>query len=203
MDVRAHVAIRIGVALGVAASLAGCTTVSPGTEFYTLNKADYTAVPTPLTSEPAIVVGPVTLPEALDRPQLVTRSGAHRLKVHEFDRWGGGLADEISRAIQEDLVRLLGTERVAAHGSAEFTPDYRVGLDVERFEGIPGGEVVLALRWSVIDAASGNAMVVRRSRIVDSAQGAGMESVVAAQGRALGALSRLIAEDIERLRHLK
>jgi len=189
--------------LAALTGMAGCVTMGPETAFYTLSEPNELDLAAPLASTPAVVVGPVQLPEMLDRPQIVTRQDSHRLKVHEFHRWGGSFGDEIARAVQADLVRLLGSDRVALQGTAEFPADYRVGLDIARFEGVLGGEVVLELRWSIFEGKSGKLAAAYRSRIVDTADGAGIEPVVAAQSRALGAVSRLIGEEIERQRNLK
>ena len=183
--------------------MSGCVTPGPDTQFYTLNEPNELDLAAPLASTPAVVVGPVQLPEVLDRPQIVTRADQHRLNVHEFHRWGGSFSDEIARAVQADLLRLLGSDRVALYGTSEFSADYRVGLDIGRFDGGLGSDVVLELRWSIFEGTTGRLAAVYRSRIIDTADGAGIGPLVAAQSRALAAVSRLIAEEIARLRTLK
>ena len=79
-------------ALLASAALAGCGS-SPVTHFYTLN---------PAAAEPAaagagamavyiVAVGAVSLPDGVDRPQIVLRTGGNRVSFSEFERWGGAL----------------------------------------------------------------------------------------------------------------
>lgn len=181
-------------------TVAGCITTGPDAQFFTLITPAEVELSAPLAATPAVVVGPVQLPEVLDRPQIVTRADGHRLHVHEFYRWGGSFADEIARAVQADLVRLLASDRVALYGTTEFPADFRVSLDVSRFDGTLGGEVILEVRWSILEGGTGKLAATHRSRIVDNAGGVGMVSMVAAQSRALSAVSQSIAVEIQRLR---
>ena len=63
-------------------SLSGCAT-SPESKFYTLN-----AVPvveqSPKVARVAIAIDPVTVPELIDRSQIVTRVDANRVSIDEF-----------------------------------------------------------------------------------------------------------------------
>ncbi|MCB1821939.1 MAG: membrane integrity-associated transporter subunit PqiC, partial [Candidatus Competibacteraceae bacterium] len=78
--------------------LAGCGSTPP-TAFYTLSPLS-ASLPTAQTSasrsDVTIGVGPVTVPEFLDRPQIVTRTTANRLDVDEFHRWGGSLQEDFA-----------------------------------------------------------------------------------------------------------
>lgn len=69
----AMTALCLAVAL-----LTGCSS-SPRVIFYTLNVAatNETSAP-PLNS---VAIGPITLPDLLDRPQLVVRTSANRVGV--------------------------------------------------------------------------------------------------------------------------
>lgn len=180
-------------------TMAGCITAGPDPQFFTLVKPAQMDSSAPLATSPAVVIGPVQLPEVLDRAQIVTRADGHRLHVHDFYRWGGSFADEIARAVQADLVRLLASDRIALYGTTEFPADFRVSFDVSRFEGTVGGDVILEVRWSIFEGAAGKLAATHRSRVVDKAEGAGMVPIVAAQSRALSAVSQSIADEIRRL----
>ncbi|MFW6242141.1 MAG: PqiC family protein, partial [Thermodesulfobacteriota bacterium] len=39
------------------------------------------------TAGPSVGVGPVELPDYLDRPQILTRAGEHEIHFAEFDQW--------------------------------------------------------------------------------------------------------------------
>src|SRR5277367_3701173 len=93
----------------VAAIAAGCA--SAPSRFYTLNS---TAVSdgSPAASY-AVVVGPVSVPGLVDRPQFTILLGTNQVEVDEFDRWAEPLNDGIARAIAGDLATLLGTPLVS------------------------------------------------------------------------------------------
>ena len=65
-------------------------------------------------------------------------------------------------------------------------------VEVLQFDRGPGGEVVLASRWSLLDR-DGKELVMRRSRISQAAGGADYEATVTAMGRTLEALARDMA----------
>ena len=52
------------------------------------------------------MVGPVTVPELVDRPQMVTRVSDNEVAVNEFARWGESLKSNIPRVIASNLVKL-------------------------------------------------------------------------------------------------
>jgi uncharacterized protein len=173
--------------------LHGCAS-SPPTRFYVLPSligAD-TAAPA-AQRDLTIGVGPVTLHPYLDRPQIVTRASRARLALGEFDQWGASLRDSVARALAENLSLLVPTDRVVLHPWSRATvPDYQVTMEVTQFDAGPGGEVVLAARWQILNADE-KELVMRKSRLTAAAGGQEYEATVTAMGRTLDALSRDIA----------
>ncbi|MDQ1277092.1 MAG: uncharacterized protein QG555_131, partial [Thermodesulfobacteriota bacterium] len=55
------------------------------------------------TSTLTITVGPVSLPAAVDRPQLVLSVTPNQVAVDEFNRWASPLKGDIARVIAENL----------------------------------------------------------------------------------------------------
>jgi len=140
-----------------------------------------------------IGVGPVTLHPYLDRPQIVTRASRARLMLGEFDQWGAPLQDSVTRSLAEHLALLVPTDRVVRHPWPRTTvPDYQVTVDVLQFDAGPGGEVILAARWQILNADE-QILVMRTSRLTAAAGGPAYEAIVTAMGRTLDALSREIA----------
>jgi uncharacterized lipoprotein YmbA len=130
---------------------AGCGS-SPKTSYYTL---DTGTLPTAASAaDYSIVVGPVTLPETVDRPQLVVRASPTRVGILENHRWAEPLKTEIPRIIAAYLARELKTARVA--GYPQYTlanPDFTVLVDVQRFESTLGDAVTLEALWTIRRAA--------------------------------------------------
>jgi hypothetical protein len=147
-------------------------------------------------SVPAVAVGPVTLPEVVDRPQLVVRVSANRVEILESHRWAEPLKSEIPRLIAENLGRLLGSSRVSSYlQHAGVDADYRVLVDIQRFESSPGEAVTVEAVWSLRRAAGG-APKTGRSLVREPVNAVGYDPLVAAYGRALLAVSRDLAEAI-------
>ena len=178
---------------------AGCFGGSTPPEFFTLSPPPGAAAGPALASRPelGIAVGPLELPRYLDRPELVTRDGSHRLVVADAHRWGGSLRTDILRVVADDLGRLLGTARVAIYpAEPRFPVAYRILLDVREFEGTPGEGVRLRLRWTVASGVDGRALAVEESVVEQPLASASFEDLVAAESAALAAVSRRIAERV-------
>lgn len=177
-------------------TLGGCSTTRPS-KFYQLQYIPGTHSLGPAGMlDPAIAVGlgPITLPDYLDRPQIVTRSQQNRVQLAEFDRWVGPLASDFSRVLAEDLTFLLRTDRVVQYPwPASLDVTYQVLIDCFRFDGILGDRAELEVQWSVLGNKGRKVLLLKRSSVSEPAADATYEALVAAQGRALGKLSREIA----------
>jgi hypothetical protein len=186
---------RIACLLSVvvaAVGAAGCGKTAPA-RFYTLDSTA-TADDAP-AAHYAVVVGPVSIPAAVDRPQFVVQVAPNRVELDEFNRWAAPLGDGIARAVAGDLAVLLGTPDVAAAPLANFNPAYRVTIDVQRFESVQGQAALVDAVWAVRRTAGGQA---RSGRTVarEAVQGQGFAALAAAHSRALAKLSGDIAAAI-------
>ena len=177
----------------VGALAAGCA--SAPSRFYTL-AATATPVGAP-SARYAIVVGPVSIPAEVDRAELVVQVAPNRVEIDEFNRWAAPLDDGIGRAVAGDLATLLGTPDVAVGPATGVAPAYRVTLDVQRFESVPGKEVLVDVIWVVRVTADGTAHSGRTvSREAVSAPD--FDALPAAHSRALARVSGDIAAEIRK-----
>ncbi|MDO8433466.1 MAG: PqiC family protein [Candidatus Binatus sp.] len=173
----------------ITAELAGCGT-SAKSQYYSL---DSTAIPDGRpASRAAVMVGPVSVPASVDQPQIVVQVAPNRVEVEEFNRWVAPLNDSIARTVAGDLATLLGTPDVATTQLANFNPDYRVTIDVQRFDSIRGKEALLEAVWSVRKTAGGDSHS-GRTVAREAVQGDGFEVLAAAHSRALARMSGDIA----------
>lgn len=184
------------------AVFAGCGT-SPAVNYYTLTgggspESAPTAAAVPQYS---VSVGPVTLPETVDRPQLVVRIGVNQVALADEHRWAEPLGSEIPRAIAGHLARLLGTRQVWAYPlSTTGEADYRVFIDVQRFDSELHGTATIDALWTIRRAAQKDVPEkTGRSLVREATGGDGYEALVSAHSRALAALSRDIAKAIQSL----
>jgi uncharacterized lipoprotein YmbA len=184
-----------GIVLAIAVLAAGCLGGSAPTRFYVLAPVDGAAVAgeRPL----AIGVGPVSLAGYLDRPQIVTRPAADKIDLGEFDQWGEPLRDGITRVLAEDLSRQLPGAKISTFPwRGPEAVRYQVLVDVTRFDGPAGGDTALEARWRVLDALTGKELSAKTTRLSEPPGGAGYPLTVSAMSRALGALSRDIAQTL-------
>jgi len=182
--------------------LSACST-TPAVKYYTLNpffemQPDISQVVSGDTL--AIGVGPVEFPKFLDRPQIVTRKSQHRVAVSEFHRWAGSFSEDFLRVLAKNISMLLPADRVAAYPwTDQFSPDFRILLTVEQFDGRFGGQVVLNVTWSVWNQNDASESVMKHIRIEEPVSGDDYDALVSAQSRAIGTLSRAIVDEIERV----
>jgi hypothetical protein len=188
-------------------ALAGCVNLGGGTQqttkFYVLNslysaKGDIDTMRT--TDETIIGVGPVKIPEYVNRPQIITRTSNNELEVAPFARWAESLESNLSRVVAENLTVLLSTDRVLVYPwKGTVTVDYQVALDVTRFDGVLGGPVSMRARWTVLGDNGKELLSRKLSSLSTSADADSYENLVAAQSQLLADLSRQIAEEIKGL----
>ncbi len=134
--------------LAVTCILAACAESQPS-RFYLLSSlppAEASGSGKPLS----VGVGPISMPEYLNRPQIVTRETDTKLALAEFDRWGEPLGELFSQVMAANLSSLLKTERVYSLPRRRTASlDYQVEIDVYRFDADQAGLVHLTARWSL------------------------------------------------------
>ena len=180
--------------------LLGCAAASPRVEYYLLAAAVDPAPAAPgedARPQRRIALRPVSLPDVLERPQLVVRTGETTVRVAEFHRWAGSLNREIARVLIENLNLLLrDLPAVAATDDLAHDPDVTVSVQVLRFDGQPGGEVELHALFSLARRKAEGERLLRQARIRIPCEEPGYEGLAFAHSRALAALSREIADGI-------
>jgi uncharacterized lipoprotein YmbA len=181
----------LGAALA-AAVVAACGTSAPP-RYYTLDST--VAAGGAPAAGLAILVGPVTVPASVDRPEFVVQTAPNRVEIDEFNRWAAPLGESIGRTIAADLRTLLATPDVATAPFANFDASHRVTIRVERFDSIPGEAVVLDAVWAV-RASAGGEPTSGRTLAREAVAGPGYEALAAAHSRALATLSGEIAAAI-------
>jgi uncharacterized lipoprotein YmbA len=143
-----------------------------------------------------VAIGAVTVPDIVDRPQLVVRVAANQVAINEFTRWAAPLKDEIPRVIADNLTQLLNGARVATYPqSGNADTDYLLAIGVQRFESALGDAATVEVLWTV-RPPKGGAPKTGRSVVREPVQSKDYDALVAAHSRALAAVSRDIADAI-------
>ncbi len=175
----------------VALLFVGCA--QPGQNFYVLSAGGSA----PSGGGIGIGVGPVTLAEYIDRPNLVIQQGPNQMAVSEDHRWAGDLGASIARVTAVNLGRELKTGNVRTYpwqGDGEIGD--QVTLDVRQFHSDADGYAVIEVGWRVYALPSrtlkaSNTFVDREPLASD-----GYSAMVAAQSRLLSRLGKSIASGL-------
>ena len=175
----------------------GCTR-SEKSNFYMLNSLDRfsNAAMNPESVDISIGIEPLTIPDYLDRSQIVTRSGRYKIDFSEFDRWAETLEDAIPRVLAENLSDLLDTNRVYTYPWPKNTPAYQLKIEIIQFDGSIPGSVELTARWTL--SKDGRDTRINRKKYIDKKPiaGQGYSGMVSAMSLVLYDFSREIADSI-------
>ena len=206
--------------LGLA--LAGCVTnPSPPTYFYMI------APLVPGAEDPSsamakeqtvIAIRNVRVPTYLDRNQIVTRLDEVEYGLGEFDQWAEPINDNLTRAVAQNLSRMLAEDAVDVFPAAKEVPhNYFIGIEVIRLDGKLDDQVTMIARWAVFGADEEDLIVLRKfehqekidpeiKKRKSKPQGTGptyerenYKGLVVAQSRAVEKLSRDIAAAIKEI----
>ena len=201
--------IRTRIALIGAALLAmvGCGTTPPS-NFYQLDEPAGIRL-SGMDRGVAVGVELVNVAPYIDRPQIVMRgTTGHKLQLSEFNRWAEPLKDSIVRVIIVNLSNMLESTRVykIPRRNKAIPLEFRLEIDIARFDGTLGGDAVLVTRWtlygsedtalltkiSIINEPSFTEPPVEEPSIDER-----FDTLIAAQNRTLQRLSQEIVGAIE------
>lgn len=182
--------------LGVLFFMVGCAS-TPQPRYYTLSAL---APASTSASSVSVSVGPVSVPAVVDRPQIVVNTGANQVRLDDLNRWAAPLQDSLSTVLSENLAGILGTPGVTVFPrESRADAQYRVAVDVQRFESTPGVSAVMEATWVVRRAKDGTARTGRTS-VREPVQDGSFDALAAAHSRAAGRLSADIADAVSVLR---
>jgi uncharacterized lipoprotein YmbA len=178
--------------------LAACA-ASPPVHYYTLGLP--TSAEPPAAGAPSyrVAVGPVTVPELVDRPLMVLQTGSNEVVIAEQHRWAEPLKSEIPRVVAANLARELGSPwAVSARLNAARDADFRVSIDIQRFDSTLNDGATVEALWAIY-RATGAPVQRGHSLAREAVGGGGYDALAAAHGRALAKVSHDIAEAIKGL----
>lgn len=181
--------------------LGGCANTQP-TNFYVLSSLSNSNVEKVQSANQGIAlgIGPVELPKYLDRPQIVTRASSNQLELADFDQWAGPLKDNVPKVLAENLSILIPTDQIAVYPWNRSTPiDYRVVVEITRFESTTDGKTFLVARWNILGKDGKKILLSKKSSFSEIAKTQDYKAKVFAMNRTLEDLSREIAKAIKTL----
>lgn len=187
---------RLGLFVIAIAIIAGCSR-SPRVTLYTLTPlAEEITSTAQIKAVPLVSIAPITLPELLDRPQIVINQSDSQVQLMESHRWAEPLKTALPRTLAENMTRLLGNKQknglvTAWPQHAAAKADYRLLLDLQRMEQV-GNNLYFDVTWQLLESSSGKLLVIQQSRIREALQTDGVQGLVEAHDRALEQLAREI-----------
>ncbi len=175
--------------------LSACASALPE-HFYALNAV---TLATPVVSNKAefnLAVDRITLPEIVDRPQIVLNGADHAVRLMEGQRWAESLRQAIPRVVIGDLRRQFPLASIASASASTVAsqPTYKIAMDVERFDSRLGERVDVVVHWRLRNTT--DVLRDKVSTLQVNTDGSTFEALVAAHDKALGQLSREIGEAI-------
>ena len=188
--------IRLHSCLALLLTMTACSG-SPDNRYYTLSVE---SVPTSTvtairTGRGAYAIDAVVIPDVLDRPQIVLRSGANAVEVLDYDRWAGSLPDQLQRVFAADLSARLGVGAIADPGLPSAPQAGRIAISILAFSPERHGESVIEASWAISEKGSGPAGGItktHRARHIAANKGSDVPALVATMSDAVA----MIADDI-------
>lgn len=185
----------------IGAILSACAS-TPATHFYVLDTtmSEPADPPAGTATKRLIGLGPVTIPALLERKQLVTRTGGNGVEIAELHQWAAPLQENITQTLTYNLSALLANDMIKAYPwSAYGEADYRLLVDIIRFDSTPGRSVNLEANWIIL--AEKNHKPVSHGQVKmnrDLADGS-YPGAVRALSRILGEFSRQLSVELLKL----
>ncbi len=193
------------LAAGFLLFLAGCAS-TPQPRFYALSASGTASTLSGSASTGAsaasaisVSVGPVSVPALVERPQIVVSTGPNQVRLDDLNRWAAPLQDNLSEVIAQNLLGLLGAAQVSSFPKMPAADaQYRVAVELQRFESVPGTEALLEATWTVLRKKD-RVTQTGRTRVREAVKDGSYEALAAAHSRAAGRLSEDIARAIRAL----
>jgi len=144
---------------------------------------------TPSAASASAIGVSVTVPEYIDRTDVVERTGGNELKTNPDVQWGEDLSVDAARVLAEDLAAELPSVDFMMLPSRSHRPlDYEVDVELTRFETDTTGRATARGWWNIANA-HGQPLKGGRISSVEPADGNGYASMAATLSRALASIS--------------
>jgi uncharacterized protein len=184
------------IALAATVLAAGCSFLQPAPDhsrYFVLSSAEATPVQSHDRPDIHLGLGPVKLPGYLDTQNIVRTGAGGSVDYLPDAFWAESLNDAFARALLYRTSARIGTSYCVAYPWYSTTRvDYKVPVDVLRFEATSDGRAVLVARWSVEREATGT-MIASTESVLEETAGSDPAIVVDALNRCIDRLADAIA----------
>lgn len=158
---------------------------------------DENILPIELSSDFAVAVSEVKIPDFLNRPQIVTQDKDHQLRFAQFHRWAEPLNEGLTRVVKDNISRILPRAKIVGY-PLDFPTEmiFRLDMQVTRFEIDLSGDLHLVVQWAVVDVGYPKNTVLRRSEFRLPVENGNYSGAVKALSAVCASLSGQISQVI-------
>jgi uncharacterized lipoprotein YmbA len=190
------------IMLCVSALLSACAT--PSTNFYTLESLSQRSIVSNavIAKKPLIGIGPLSLPALLDRRQFVTHTENNSIQIAEFDLWAAPLKDNVLAVLSKNVATLQPNAIVRAYPwSAYGNVDYRVIIDISRFDTQLGKLANLEASWAIMEEKNHTIVSNGQAKIEQPLNDASYNNAVQALSKLLSEFSQKLSLALFQVQH--
>lgn len=187
--------------------LSACTLLSacgstPPTHFYVLEALSEAPLSsTPTAKKRQIGIGPISIPTLLERKQIVTRLPDNSVTIAEFHQWASPLKDNVAQVLTHNLASLQTNDLIRTYPwSAYGVVDYRVVIDLIRFDTRPEQTVNLEANWSIMDEKNRTLLDNGHTKIEHQLDDSSYPSTVKALSKTLSEFSQELSTALGKLK---
>lgn len=138
----------------------------------------------------------MSIPGYLDRPQLFLRDGNDvKVELAEFNHWSEPFGEGVTRVLCDAVSASLTPRKGLASPMRSQQPfQWRIAVDIARFDGAPNGSVILDAGWSLVNESGEE---LKSGRFVQHAPaGPDIPSMVQAQSALLAQFGAVLGQMI-------
>ncbi|MDD5271753.1 MAG: PqiC family protein [Methylovulum sp.] len=167
-------------------------------QFYRLTADVGLSTPPPAPiPEGMIGLGPIHIPDYLNRPQMMVGLTEHQFKLAEHHRWAERLDQNIALALFKALPDQLGSNRMIRYPWPQRqVVDYQISIDIVEFHVDANGQSRLIAQWSI--KHNDQTIIDKRSVYQAAASTSDYDTMVTAQSLCLSQLGQEIAATLRK-----
>lgn len=182
------------IGLFMALTLGGCSTRSPSANFYLLENEFSDAEK---TGNLRVGLGPVSVADYLQKPQIAIRTNSSQIIFSEFDRWASDLRGLIISSLQHDLAIELNTNNVFEFPWRKSDQvEVAIQLDIKRLDASFDDSSAFLVAKVTLSRKDGPS-VVRSFALREALEGDGYAAAVTAERLLIKQLAKKIAQLIQ------
>ena len=182
--------------------VSACNSTAP-TQFFMLHaESGISTLPAaaPFDKNLLVGLGPIHLPDYLNRPQIVVEISENQYRLDEQHRWAERLDQNIDRTLAKFLADRLGLAQIIRYPWAQRqTINYQISIDIMEFHQTADGFSRLTAQWQIKHREQ---TPVSKRFDCSIAAKAEPEAIVKAQSACLGRLGGEIEDSLRLLANL-